>query len=156
MLSKFSIGLASAFVLAGVTATASAAPSIERPAVRLQALDKVTARVSVIAINIGQEATFGTLAIRPRACLETPPTEPPEAAAFLEIRATDREEAQDDMAFSGWMFASNPAISALEHPVYDVWVIGCAAEPVAGSSEPEVPNRPDTPEPTPVGPKAKE
>jgi hypothetical protein len=30
-----------------------------------------------------------------------------------------------DRVFSGWMFASTPALNALEHPVYDVWVIDC-------------------------------
>ena len=27
--------------------------------------------------------------------------------------------------FSGWMFASSPALNPLEHPVYDVWVLSC-------------------------------
>ena len=146
-------------VLAAMSCTAlasaaSAAPSIERPAVKLQALDKVTARVSLVTVNIDQEATFGTLAIMPRACLETPPTEPPEAAAFLEIRATDREETEEQTAFMGWMFASNPAISALEHPVYDVWVVECALEPVDAGAE--AGSLPDTEAPMPVGPSAKE
>ena len=68
-----------------------------------------------------------------RACRETPPTEPPESAAFLEIHelppASDVNGLPVDL-FSGWMFASSPAVSALEHPVYDIWVIDCA-EPVA-------------------------
>jgi hypothetical protein len=73
---------------------------------------------------VGQEIRFGSLAIRARACYETPPTEPPESAAFLEIDALGTD-ASRDTAFTGWMFASTPGISALEHPVYDVWVIDC-------------------------------
>ncbi len=103
---------------------AMAEPTVEHGVVVLQGLDKVTARVSVLDLPIGDEIRFGSLAIRARACLETPPTEPPESAAFLEI---DEVEAGEERrrVFTGWMFASTPGISALEHPVYDVWVIDC-------------------------------
>lgn len=125
------IALALSLVLS--PALVQAAPTVPRQAVVLQALDKVTARISVLEVPLDREVTFGTLAIRPRACLQTPPTEAPESAAFLEIRATDREPGQDE-AFTGWMFASTPAISALEHPVYDVWVIDCGDAAVTGES----------------------
>jgi hypothetical protein len=99
----------------------------------LQGLDKVTARVSTIRAPLDRPTQFGTLEVVARACRETPPTEPPESAAFLEIHelppASDVNGAPVDL-FSGWMFASSPAVSALEHPVYDIWVIDCA-EPVA-------------------------
>lgn len=97
----------------------------------LQALDKVTARVSVLEVRTGDEVRFGTLSIIVRACYETPPTEPPESAAFLEVYTLDG--AESERAFAGWMFASSPAVSALEHPVYDVWVIDCI-EPVGADA----------------------
>lgn len=90
----------------------------------LQGLDKVTARISTFPVSTTEEIRFGTLSIRVRACHKTPPTEPPESTAFLEI--TDiRPGAEPVLLFSGWMFASSPALSALEHPVYDVWVVDC-------------------------------
>jgi len=90
----------------------------------LQGLDKVTARISTFPVSTIDEIRFGTLSIRVRACHKTPPTEPPESTAFLEI--TDiRPGAEPVLLFSGWMFASSPALSALEHPVYDVWVVDC-------------------------------
>ena len=46
----------------------------------------------------------------------------------LEIRDTEKESSSNQI-FNGWMFASSPALSALEHPVYDVWVLDCL-EPV--------------------------
>ena len=103
---------------------AHAEPTITHNRVVLQGLDKVTARVSAVEAPIGEPARFGTLEIVPRTCLETPPTEPPESAAFLEIRELPPDEAPVRL-FSGWMFASTPALSALEHPVYDVWVVDC-------------------------------
>ena len=97
---------------------------IQRPLVELQELDKVTARVSRAKVAVGASTTFGTLTITVRACHESDPTDPPEAAAFLEIVDAKPSEPAKTV-FTGWMFASSPALSALEHPIYDVWVLSC-------------------------------
>lgn len=130
--------LSGMLLLAGPLA---AAPEIEHRLAMLQGLDKVTARIREVAAPVGEEVRFGSLAVRARACLETPPTEPPESAAFLEIDELGPDESRETM-FVGWMFASTPAISALEHPVYDVWVIDCR-EPTGGRIEGEpIPQEP--------------
>ncbi|MDX1542178.1 MAG: DUF2155 domain-containing protein [Geminicoccaceae bacterium] len=114
-------------------ATADAAAVLEHEVAVLQGLDKVTARVSPVRAPLDEPIRFGRLEITVRACRETPPTEPPESAAFLEIRELPPKSEETERApvqlFSGWMFASSPAISALEHPVYDLWVLDCE-EPV--------------------------
>jgi hypothetical protein len=69
---------------------------------------------------------FGTLAIRVRDCEKSPPEDTPESAAFVEIDETRAGETRTRV-FSGWMFASSPALSALEHPVYDVTLLDCKA-----------------------------
>ncbi len=120
---------AAALTLALLSASARAAgPTIEYRVALLQGLDKVTARVSPLRAPIGVPTEFGTLEIVARACRKTPPTEPPESAAFLQIRElppASEPDAPPTSLFSGWMFASSPAVSALEHPIYDVWVTGC-------------------------------
>jgi hypothetical protein len=100
-------------------------PSIEHGRAVLQGLDKVTARVSPVEAPVGLPVRFGSLEIVVRACLETPPTEPPESAAFLEVIDLGFDDRREEL-FTGWMFASTPGLSALEHPVYDVWVVDCA------------------------------
>ncbi len=90
----------------------------------LQGLDKITARISTIKAPVGQPVRFGTLEITVRACDKRPPEEPPESAAYMEIREL-RPGEQPARVFAGWMFASSPALSALEHPVYDVSVVDC-------------------------------
>ncbi|MDA0230433.1 MAG: DUF2155 domain-containing protein [Proteobacteria bacterium] len=97
----------------------------ERSAVVLQGLDKVTARISKFTAELDTPVVFGTLEITARACHKKPPEEPPESAAFLEIREK-RQGTSVELLFSGWMFASTPGLSALQHPVYDVWVLDCA------------------------------
>jgi len=95
-----------------------------RASALLQGLDKVTARVWTFEAPVNQTLAFGTLRITVRSCRQTPPIEPPESAVFLEVNEEKPGEAAVAL-YSGWMFASSPALSALEHPVYDVWVVGC-------------------------------
>jgi len=90
----------------------------------LQGLDKVTARVLTIEAPVGEVVTFGALEIIARTCDKRPPEETPESAAFLDIWEVRQGEPAASL-FRGWMFASSPALSAMEHPVYDVWVLDC-------------------------------
>lgn len=90
-----------------------------------RALDKVTAQITELRLPRDEPVQFGSLRILARHCENTPPTEPPETFAFLQIDDLRAEAGADQRLFSGWMFASSPALNPLEHPVYDVWVIGC-------------------------------
>jgi len=104
-------------ILALATPNVATAETIAEPVALLQGLDKITARVSKFEAPVG---------IRVRDCEKNPPEETPESAAFLEIDEVRPGEA-NLRVFSGWMFASSPALSALEHPVYDVNVLDCSA-----------------------------
>jgi|TARA_Y100001947_G_scaffold141038_1_gene132349 hypothetical protein len=141
----------------------------------LRALDKITGRSADFEIEVGKPIVFGVLEIDLKVCFQTPPEEPPESAAFLQIEEADyvetntlteprlasevRAEMSDVEApadapavtevdgeeeagplFSGWMFASTPGLSALEHPVYDVWVIRCRQPSPESLSSPVVPD----------------
>lgn len=116
------------FLLAGMLAlpaqALAAVPTEGRPVAVLRALDKVTARVEELSVPIEQPLKFGTLVITVHTCRVTPPEETPEAAAFLEVTEL-KPDVQETAVFRGWMFASSPALSAMEHPIYDLWVIGC-------------------------------
>jgi hypothetical protein len=129
----------SLIVLLATAIVAGAGRAAEATA-ELQALDKVTARISELHVPIGGTINFGTIEVTARSCYKAPPEEPPENAAFLEIREVRRGE-ESKRVFSGWMFSSSPGLSTLEHPVYDVWVVDCrpataddAADKAAGSS----------------------
>lgn len=91
---------------------------------QLQTLDKVTGRVRTLEAPVEREVMVGTLSVVVRACRKRPPEEPPESAAYLDVvERKSGEQAQS--VFRGWMFASAPAVSAMDHPVYDIWVVGC-------------------------------
>ena len=92
--------------------------------VSVRILDKITAATKTFDLEIGKTVAYGNLRIRPMTCKKTPPIEEPESASFLQIWEK-LHEGSDQWVFSGWMFASSPSLSAMEHPVYDVWVTGC-------------------------------
>lgn len=96
----------------------------DRDVAVLQGLDKITARVWTFEAAVGALTRFGTLDLTVEACKKRPPDEPPDSAAFLNVREMPSDPGEAPL-FRGWMFASSPALSALEHPVYDVWVLEC-------------------------------
>ena len=116
---------------------AAAAEMTAEPIAVLQGLDKITARVSRFEAPVGREVRFGTLSIVVRDCRKSAPEEQPENAAFVQIYE-NRPAEERTRLFSGWMFSSSPALSALEHPVYDVNLLECkgAAPPPAPPSNP--------------------
>ena len=100
----------------------------------LQGLNKVTARILKFYAPVNQSVSFGTLQVVVRSCSKAPPEEPPESAAFIEI-TEKRLSDTPKRVFSGWMFSSTPALSAMEHPVYDVWVVDCIKKESSASSK---------------------
>jgi hypothetical protein len=102
-------------------------------AAELQGLDKVTARTRRFYAPVGETTRFGTLDIKVGDCLVNTPDAPPESAAYLTI--TDHKPGQaEEKLFAGWMFASTPALSAMDDGVYDVRVLACTM--TQGSSPP--------------------
>ena len=119
-------GLLLAATVAGLPSLAFG-ETIAEPVAVLEGLDKITARVSKLEAQVGASLHFGTLSIRVRDCERNPPEEPPESAAFVEIDEIRPGEKVANRLFSGWMFAASPALSALEHPVYDIVLLDCRA-----------------------------
>ena len=105
---------------------ADPAPAVAPAAVAiLQGLDKTTARVTKFEAPVGQVVEFGTLQIKVRDCRKRPPEQEPESAAYLDIDEVLQGQDAPKHIFSGWMFASSPALNSLEDPVYDVWLLDC-------------------------------
>ena len=121
---------------AGPAAPAMAMAEMTRePTAVIQGLDKVAARVSRFEAPIGLAVPFGKLLVLVRDCERSAPEDRPENAAFLEIYEKRPGEAQG-LLFAGWMFSSSPALSALEHPVYDITLLDCkgAGRPTTASA----------------------
>ena len=91
------------------------------PGAVLRALDKISGHTVDLEIAVGQGANLGNLQIVLDDCRFPVGNPSGDAYAALEISETGR----DGTLFSGWMIASSPALSALEHPRYDIWVMRC-------------------------------
>ena len=102
------------------TSTAVFATDFATESVLLQALDKTTGRTSFLTVKVGEPYSYGDLMIQVEKCMKRPPDETPENSAFINV--TEKEGTE---IFRGWMFSSNPALSAMDHPVYDIWVVEC-------------------------------
>jgi len=128
---------ASIFTLAILTATPAQAVMEDYPSVKLQGLDKSVGRTVTFEAKVGSTIQYGPLFIKIHACRKAPPIEKPESAAFLQIWEVPPGAEKSEWVFSGWMFASSPALSAMDHPVYDVWVLDCLGkeEPNAAAEE---------------------
>ena len=110
--------LALALLLAG---PATAQEFTDSDGASLRFLDKLTSETGDVTLSRGQAAKFGKMIVQLDSCRY--PTENP--ASDAEAHLTIIEDATQAMLFSGWMLASSPALSALDHPRYDVWVLSC-------------------------------
>ena len=93
-----------------------------------QGLDKITARIKTFKIKVGVSKTFGILDINLQKCVYSKPLDEPESIAFIKVLdLSDKYSVTKNKLsiFEGWIFASSPALNALEHPVYDVSLISC-------------------------------
>jgi hypothetical protein len=116
---------------------APAAPEMSPQAIAvMQGLDKITARVSRFDAPVGESVNFGDLSLIVRDCEKSAPEDRPENAAFVQVYQ-NRPGEMRVRVFSGWMFSSSPALSALEHPVYDVNLVQC--KPASGPLSPAAP-----------------
>lgn len=98
---------------------------------RLRQLDKMTGQTRTFEIGVGEARQVERLRIRLDACRSPADNDLHGTIAFLKI--WDTKDPAADAAFSGWMFAESPALSALDHPRYDLWVISCTTSEAGAS-----------------------
>ena len=117
------------------------ADKIKNPIAVFSGLDKITGRIISFEVAIDETVQFGALQMTPRVCYTRPPTESPNTTSFVEVDeiALDGKYRR---VFTGWMFADSPGLHAIEHPVYDIWLVDCKggteviAEPKEAIEEP--------------------
>lgn len=93
----------------------------------IRGVDKITGHVSTMMGSVNQPIQFGALTITAERCLTKSQEETPENAAFLRVYEATKDNPKKEV-FNGWMFSSNPALSAMEHPIYDIWVLKCISK----------------------------
>ncbi len=131
MIERFS-GKSAAFGLAvsllfSTGSTKALAERVSEPVAEFTGIDKITGRIITFDVYIDETVQFGALQVTPRICNFRPEEESPGTTTFVEVDeiTLDRKIRR---IFTGWMFAESPGLSAVEHPVYDVWLKACKAK----------------------------
>jgi hypothetical protein len=101
--------------------------TVPQAGARMRQLDKMTGRIQTFEIAAGTEQSIDRLRVRLGACRAPEDNSQHGSMAFVQIWDTKLAGALP--VFSGWMFAESPALSALDHPRYDLWVISCTTSP---------------------------
>jgi hypothetical protein len=93
----------------------------------LQLLDKSTATTKVVELSIDNEIKFGNIMIKLHKCWQAPLSQIPESKALIEVNEKNNNSYSKEVKniFLGWMFASSPSISSLQHPIYDITILKC-------------------------------
>jgi hypothetical protein len=122
------------------------AARVANPIAVFSGLDKITGLTTTFEAKIGEQKRFGGLFVKADACYTRDVTEEPKTTSFVEVEEIESDNSRKKI-FSGWMFAESPGLSAVEHPIYDVWLTGCR-DPNA--PPPVIEQVPDT-QPVPEG-----
>lgn len=110
------------FLSIGLCLTAASVQAAsEAQGASLRWLDKISGETADVELSRGQAAVWGRLTIQLNSCRYGGDTPAADAWAHLTIR----DSVADQAVFNGWMSASSPALSALDHPRYDVWLLRC-------------------------------
>lgn len=135
---RHKLAFAAVLIAAFAFAPAVRAAMTDYPVVRLQSLDKVSARTMTFEVRVGSTVKFGSIFIKVQSCRKSEPIDAPESASFLQVWEVP-PGGDSKWIFSGWMFASSPALSPMDHPIYDVWVLDClerkSSDPVPAQVE---------------------
>ena len=125
-------------VAASLMVAPAAAETISNPIAAFSGLDKITGRITNFDVYVDETVQFGALQITPRVCYTRPPTETQRTSVFLEVDQVSLKGGTQRV-FTGWMFADSPALNAIDHPVYDIWLVDCRQQsntpPPPGTSE---------------------
>ena len=113
------------------------AQKLANPTAVFSGLDKITGRTITFDVAVNETVQFGALQVTPRVCYTRPPTETPNTDGFVEVNEITLQ-GEGRRIFTGWMFAASPGLHAVEHPIYDVWLVDCKGRspPVASDTTP--------------------
>ena len=93
--------------------------------INIKALDKITAKTSAIRLAIGEKKFFGPLEIKALKCQLAENNDSTDTVAYLQVKDLSSKDNNQVFLFNGWTFASSPTLQSIDHPIYDLWILGC-------------------------------
>ena len=98
---------------------------IEGGNTNLKILDKISSKNQLIKLTNGEDFLYKDLSIRSMKCTNSEFDDNPEITAYIQVKDLTNKNKDDVFVFNGWMFSSSPSITPFDHPVYDIWLVGC-------------------------------
>ena len=105
--------------------TVKANENIEGTKTNIKILDKISSKNELIKLNNSEEFIYKDLSIKSMKCTNSEFDDDPEIKAYVQVRDLNNDKKDDVFIFNGWMFSSSPSITPFDHPVYDIWLVGC-------------------------------
>ncbi len=91
----------------------------------LKILDKISSKNKLVKLKNGKELIYKDLSIKSFKCKNSEFDDNPEITAYIQVRDLTKKNKDDVFVFNGWIFSSSPSITPFDHPVYDIWLVGC-------------------------------
>ena len=91
----------------------------------IKVLDKISSKNTLIKLKKTEEIRYKDLLIKSLKCKNSEFDDNPEITAYLQVKDVTKKNKDNVFVFNGWMFSSSPSIAPFDHPVYDIWLVGC-------------------------------
>ncbi len=101
------------------------ANDLEGKTTEIKVLDKISSKNILIKLKNGQEVKHKDLMIKSMKCKNSEFDDNPEITAYIQVKDLTRNNNDEVFVFNGWIFSSSPSIAPFDHPVYDIWLVGC-------------------------------
>ena len=127
-LGKISINLFinTLFLILSIPLNFSYGNSLEGNYTDIKILDKISSKNTLIRIKNGEDLKHEDLFIKSIKCKNSEFDDDPEITAYIQVRDLTKKNNNEVFVFNGWMFSSSPSIAPFDHPVYDIWLVGCS------------------------------
>tara|TARA_Y100000992_G_C21223087_1_gene471490 strand:- start:519 stop:926 length:408 start_codon:yes stop_codon:yes gene_type:complete len=103
----------------------SSANDLEGKFTNIKILDKISSKNTLIKLKNNNEIKYKDLIIKSLKCSNSEFDDNPEITAYIQVKDLTNKNKDDVFVFNGWMFSSSPSIAPFDHPVYDIWLVGC-------------------------------
>ena len=107
------------------TSYLKAESKLEGDYTNIKILDKISSKNTLIKLKNGEDLRHKDLSIKSMKCKNSEFDDNPEITAYIQVKDLTNKNKDDVFVFNGWMFSSSPSIAPFDHPVYDIWLIGC-------------------------------
>ena len=117
--------ICSFYFLIFISSFSFSANNLEGSYTIIKILDKISSKNDEIKLENNEKVIFKDLSIKSMKCSNSEFDDNPEIKAYIQVKDLSNKDRDDVFVFNGWMFSSSPSIAPFDHPVYDIWLVGC-------------------------------